>query len=127
MVAPPPLVLVVDDNADLVAALACSLRMWKFRTLTAFDGPSALALAILQPPDVIVLDLCMPGMEGFDVARCVRAQPGLEHTSVIALSGEDAKDRALAAGCCEFLRKPVDPCDLRRAVEEAVRRGRSSG
>jgi CheY-like chemotaxis protein len=124
------LVLVADDNHDLVAALTLALRRWGYRTLTAFDGSTALAVALFDRPAVIFLDLCLPGLDACEVARSVRAHPRLRRTVVIALSGTgdpDVAARALAAGCCRFVRKPVDPSELRRALEDAVPAGLGPG
>ncbi len=72
--------LIVDDEPNIVTAIDFLLKKEGFRTLTAFDGASALALAERHRPDVIVLDVMMPGgLDGFEVARRIRRMPELEH------------------------------------------------
>jgi CheY-like chemotaxis protein len=74
---PRPLrVLIVDDDRDTTDSLAVLLKLWGFQPLVAYDGPAALAVAAAERPDLVLLDLSMPGMDGYELALRLRRQPG---------------------------------------------------
>ena len=104
-------VLVVDDNRDVADSLATLLRQLGHRVHVAYDGPSALELARRQRPDLILLDIVLPGMSGTEVAKELRALMG-SAVQIIAVSGfgndEDLR-RSSEAGFDHHLVKPVDP------------------
>ncbi len=103
-------ILVVDDNEDAAALLATILELHGHATLTAHDGPSALAAARAFTPEVAFLDLGLPGMSGHELARELRRRPGLERIALIALTGwgsEEDKRRSAEAGFAHHLTKPV--------------------
>lgn len=107
----PLRILIADDNIDAANALATYLRMSGHVPRVAFDGDEALQLAANEPPDVMMIDLSMPTLNGFDVARNIRAQPWGSAVRMIAVSGYfSAKDidRALHAGFDAHLSKPID-------------------
>ena len=116
-------VLVVDDNADVAEALALWLRKRGHQVSLAADGATALALAVEQLPDVILLDLGLPGgMDGHEVGRQLRCHPGLDKALVVALTGSGSEDdRRLSqeAGFDHHLVKPIDPEDLDRLLVPA--------
>jgi CheY-like chemotaxis protein len=96
-------------------------------TRTASDGLSALETAALWSPDVIVLDIGLPGMSGYDVARRLRSDQRFSHTPLIALTGwgsEEDKHEAMAAGFNAHLTKPVNANDLYGALLSADGGGR---
>ncbi|MFL5340760.1 MAG: PAS domain S-box protein [Gemmataceae bacterium] len=108
-------VLVVDDNTDAALALGMLLRMLGHDVRTAPDGPAALEEVAEFRPEVAFLDIGMPGMSGYDLARQLRATPGGESTFLVALTGwGQAEDRRYAheAGFDEHLTKPADPAKL---------------
>jgi DNA-binding response OmpR family regulator len=112
-------VLVVDDNEDAAESLAALLRIFGHDVGVALDGEQALALASRSHPDVVLLDLGMPRMDGHEVARRMRSEPWGNTMRIIALSGfGDGTDRIRSreAGCDEHLVKPVSPSDLERAL-----------
>ena len=112
-------VLVVDDNEDAAESLAALLRIFGHEVSVALDGEQALALATEKRPDVVLLDLGMPRMDGHEVARRMRAEPWGTAMRIIALSGfGDGADRARSreAGCDDHLVKPVSPTDLEHAL-----------
>ena len=112
-------VLVVDDNEDAAESLAAVLRLFGHEVDVAFDGEQALTLAPEVKPDLVLLDLGMPRMDGHEVARRMRAAPWGGRMRIIALSGfGDSADRArsLEAGCNDHLVKPVSPLDLELAL-----------
>ena len=115
-------VLVVDDNADAAESLAALLDMMGHQPQVALDGPAGLALARSMAPDLIILDIGMPGMNGHEVARAVRASAGLEQVMLVALTGWGAPgDVALAreAGFDRHLTKPVSIEALELALRQA--------
>jgi CheY-like chemotaxis protein len=112
-------VLVVDDNEDAAESLAALLRIFGHEVSVALDGEQALTLAPQQRPDVVLLDLGMPRMDGHEVARRMRSEPWGATMRIIALSGfGDGADRARSreAGCDDHLVKPVSPADLEHAL-----------
>jgi len=111
----PRRVLVVDDQPDSTDSLAMLLRLRGHEVHTAADGPSALEEIARHRPEVVFLDLGLPGMSGFDVARRLRAQPETAHLRLVALTGygTDAdREKAREAGFDVHLAKPVDPTTL---------------
>jgi CheY-like chemotaxis protein len=108
---------VVDDNRDAADSLGALFEMENFDVSTAYDGYAAVAAATQQQPDMIVMDLGMPGMDGYEAARLIRQQPGGETIQLVALTGwgqTDARRRTLDAGFDQHLIKPVDFDDLLR-------------
>ncbi|SFU65347.1 Signal transduction histidine kinase [Polaromonas sp. YR568] len=104
-------ILVVDDNVDAANTLGALLGMDGFAVTTAYDGVAAVAAAMAHRPDVVVMDIGMPGMNGYDAARLIRQQPASEKMVLIALTGwGQTTDKTLAslAGFNHHLVKPVD-------------------
>jgi CheY-like chemotaxis protein len=103
--------LVVDDNADSVDALGMWLRIEGHRVEIAYSGEEALPLALAQHPDALVLDLALPGIDGYEVARRLRREPAFERVCFIAMTGFGAyadRERAKQAGFDHHLVKPID-------------------
>jgi CheY-like chemotaxis protein len=114
-------VLVVDDHPDAADSLALLLGLWKHEVRTAPDGPTALRVAPDFRPDVVLLDIGLPKMNGYQVARELRKLPGLAGVVLVALTGygqEDDRKQARAAGFARHLMKPVDPEELKRVLAE---------
>lgn len=112
-------VLIVDDDALLRELLRAVLQDGGFIIDEASDGETALRLATADPPDVVVLDVMMPGMNGFEVCRALRADPATDGAHVIMLTARDApsdRDEGQAAGADVFFTKPFSPLDLLEAV-----------
>lgn len=115
-----PRVLVVDDNKDAADMLSMWLEMEGYPVESATSGRAALDRAEAQPPDVVLLDLGMPEMDGYELARRLRAMPRLQTVRVVAVSGygeEEYRRRAREAGIVEHLVKPVDIDTLIGAIE----------
>jgi CheY-like chemotaxis protein len=113
-------VLVADDNVDAANALALSLRLEGHRVTTAFGGTEALQLAAANPPDAMVLDIGMPTLDGYEVARTVRSQPWGANTRLIAVTGwmsQEDIERAKLAGFQAHLSKPIDMDLLQRLLQ----------
>lgn len=105
-------VLLADDNRDAVDMLAEMLRMGGHEVMTAYDGEAAVAMALRHRPDVMVLDIGMPGLNGYEVARHVRAQAWVRRPLLVAATGwgqQDDRRKASAAGFDVHLTKPFDP------------------
>jgi|SRR5688500_8980560 len=103
-------VLVVDDNVDAARTLAMNLRLMGHQTRTAYDGEEALAAAAHFVPDRVLLDIGLPGADGYEVARRMRNMPELAGTRIAAVTGYgSAEDRQKGreAGFDEYFVKPV--------------------
>jgi CheY-like chemotaxis protein len=122
-----PLVLIVDDAPDNREAYAEYLRFRGFRTVEAATGAEAMEQARRHIPDIILLDLRLPDIDGLEVSKYVRASVPLEHAKIIAVSAavfpSDVAD-ALSSGCDLFLQKPCLPdtlvAEIERLLEHAV-------
>src|SRR5687767_5530619 len=119
----PALILIADDNCDARDIYGTYFEYSGFRVATAVDGREVLAKARELHPDVVLLDLSMPGMDGWQAARALRADPATADISIIALSGHALKgsDRlAYEAGCDRYLIKPCLPDDAVAAVRDVL-------
>ena len=124
----PPTVLLVEDHTDSRQMYAEFLRM-QFTVIEAADGVNALELMEETCPDVVVTDLTLPRMDGFELLERMKADARLKDVPVIALSGfsgADHEERARQAGSRLVLQKPCLPDDLARAIAEAARSRKSS-
>jgi CheY-like chemotaxis protein len=104
-------ILVVDDNTDAAESLAMLLRVMGYDVRTAHDGVTGLATAVTYQPDLILLDITMPGMNGHELARRLRATPQGQRPTIIAvtaLSSTEARRMSLQVGCNAHLTKPLD-------------------
>ncbi len=114
-VGPRRRVLVVDDNVDAAESVAAILRLSGHEARCVHDGHSALEAAESYVPDAVVLDIGLPDMPGYEVARQLRARPRFRHTPLVAVTGygqEADRMRSRDAGIDEHLTKPVDPAAL---------------
>jgi PAS domain S-box-containing protein len=112
-------IVVVDDNQDSSDTMAELIRIWGHDVRTALDGMSALKLALERPPDVVLLDLGLPGMSGYDVAAKLRTTPGIGQPLLVAMTGygqEEDRRRTREAGFLHHLTKPVDPAALQEIL-----------
>ena len=107
--------LVVDDHPDLVLTLSRMLQMCGFEVMTACDGHAALEIAARFRPRFVLLDLGLPIMDGYEVARRLRAEAGLESTTLIAITAygtDEDRRRSREAGFVGHLVKPISPAEL---------------
>lgn len=109
-------ILLVDDNRDATDSMATLLRLGGHEVTTAYDGQTALALARAEAPDVVICDVSMPGMDGYELAHHLREDLGLRDSLLVALSGyaqDEDRHRSQVAGFNAHLAKPVRLDNLR--------------
>jgi diguanylate cyclase (GGDEF)-like protein len=121
-------VLVVDDSPEVSRLLELILTRAGYRVLAAADGREAVEMARTHRPDLLVLDVMMPGMDGLAVTRLLRDDPQLANVSIIMLTARGlAADKleGLTAGADDYMAKPFDPGELLARVRGALRRARA--
>ena len=121
-------VLVADDCRDFTDSMGLLLSLWGHEVCLAYDGAEALEQAGGFGPDVVLLDLGMPGLDGFAVADCLRRLPALEGVLLAAVTGyarEQDRARAEEAGFAYYLVKPVEPATLEALLLARARRLRA--
>ena len=118
----PRRILVVDDNRDATESLALLLQLDGHETRVAYNGMEALEVAQSFDPEIVLLDIGLPGLNGYEVARRLRQRPGGDRLLLVALTGwgqDDDRERTRTAGFDEHLVKPVDPACLVRVLGRA--------
>jgi len=118
-----PKVLVVDDEESIRKLVRVNLIARGFQVLTAADGEDALKLANLECPDLILLDIMMPGMSGWDVLTTLKADQKLRGIPVIVMTASVDKweeDRARSMGAVDYLSKPFSTGELMRQVRLVI-------
>ena len=114
-------VQVVDDDADIRVFLKINFESWGFEVVTAEDGAEAAASAADIDADLILLDMNMPSVSGFEAARQIRATEKHSKTPIIAVTAHTStgdRDEAYQAGCDAIVTKPIDPQKLSQAVTD---------
>ena len=117
----PLRVVVIEDNPDIRDSLRTLLTLWGHEVRTAADGATGMKLVLARPPDVALIDIGLPGVSGYEVARAVRERLPLRHVRLVAVTGygqSSDRERALAAGFDAHLLKPVPPEELERALAD---------
>ncbi len=123
-------VLIVDDNKDLANSLGTLLRLWGYDQRAAYDGRSGLEEARQYHPDCILVDISMPVMDGYTMARQIRMDPGLEGTKLVAQTAyadDESLERLRELGFDDHLAKPADLTRLREMLEDLRRPGALDG
>jgi len=115
-------VLAVDDDKKIVNLVSLYLRSEGFQVTEAFDGPTALDLALKNPYDLIILDLMLPGIDGIDICRTLRTQTKVPIIMLTARSTEDDKLVGLDLGADDYVTKPFSPRELMARVRAVLRR-----
>jgi len=121
----PSTILCIDDDQIVLSVYSDALERHGFRTLVASDGPAGIALAKQERPDLILLDVMLPGMGGFEICRRLRAEPGLRDTPIILLTAStdpDLDSKGREAGATSTLRKPFGPATIVSTVEQVLGR-----
>ena len=122
--ADPACILIVDDHEDNVELLRARLDSWGFRTDTATSGREALEKVQTSPPELILLDVMMPEMDGFEVARRIKGNDDLPFIPIImqtALDATENKVEGLEAGADDYITKPIDFAELRARMTSMLR------
>lgn len=117
-------ILVVDDNVDAADTFALMLRDEGHQVRTAYNGREVIDAALREPPDILFLDIGLPGMNGYEVARVMRSDARFNDTYIVALTaygGSADKADALAAGIDMHLTKPAEPAAIDAVLENARR------
>lgn len=100
-------ILVVEDHRDSAEALALLLENEGYTVQTAPDGEAGISMAKRTPPDVVLIDIELPGIDGYEVARRLRREPATQAAVLVAVTGRPDRQKALACGFDECLRKPA--------------------
>lgn len=119
-----PTILVVDDTQQNVQVLTQMLRGKQYKVLAAFNGEDAIALLSRKTPDLILLDVMMPGMDGFETCREIRKEPAYDDIPIIflsALSDVEAKVKALESGGVDYITKPFQQLEVLARIELHLR------
>jgi CheY-like chemotaxis protein len=122
--APALHILVVDDNADSATTMGFALEIQGHQVRLAHSGPEAIAAAEATPPDIVLLDIGMPGMNGYETCAAMRRMPGLEKTVFIAQTGwgqEEHRKLSREAGFTHHLVKPVEIATLVEVISSICR------
>ena len=112
---PRPLVLVADDDPDILLLITLTLERDGYDVVAAKDGLSALGTAVERVPHLVLLDLMMPGLDGYEVTRRLRTEPITKDVPIVivtAAAEEDQAARALEAGADAYMKKPFSPSGL---------------
>lgn len=115
------MILVVEDNPDNMYVLDHLLTRKGYAVRQAARGEEALAIIKQQRPALVLMDMQMPGMDGYAVVRAIREQPELGELPVIAVTASSMpgdREQTLAAGCTDYVAKPISPRDLLQLVEQ---------
>lgn len=116
-------ILVIDDDKIVRDILRAQFEGRAYTVIDADDGDSAVELSRTEKPDLIILDMNLPGMTGFQVLPLLRSHPQTRKTPVIALTSHDSpedRNEAYDAGCDRYVTKPVDAARLFKAVDELI-------
>ena len=118
-------VLVVDDSLDVIKMIGLMLQHQGFEIIAAQSGAQALAKAQAENPDVIILDIMMPGVDGYEVCRRLRADPVTANTPILMFTAKTSVSDKVAgfeAGADDYLTKPIRPSDLVSRIEAVLLR-----
>ena len=116
-------ILIVEDNPRNMRLIEMTLRSNNYILLKATDGETALDMAVREQPDLILMDIRLPGMNGLDVTRALRKTPAFSHTPIIGLTAhamKGDKERVLESGCDAYLSKPINTRELPGIIAEML-------
>lgn len=119
-----PRILIVEDNEENRDSLSRRLQRRGFEVLTAVDGKAGVAAAKAEKPDLVLMDMNMPELDGWQATRQIKAEPGLELLPVIALTAHAMlgdRERAIEAGCVDYHTKPIEFPKLIAQIEELLK------
>jgi two-component system, cell cycle response regulator DivK len=119
-------ILVAEDNPDSRDALRALLEAYGFAVIEAEDGREAVKEAILRRPDLILMDIMMPIMDGLQATRTLRSTPEFRQVPIVALTAlASAREMAIDAGCDDFLPKPIDVPVFLQTIRDWLARSRT--
>jgi two-component system, cell cycle response regulator DivK len=121
--ADPPTVLLVEDTEDNRFMMRRLLEMSGYRVVEAMNGEEAVKLAQTESPQLILMDLSLPVIDGLAATRLIRKVPDLEATPIIAVSAHDTSDfqaEAVEAGCNSYVTKPIDFTELEQLINQLL-------
>ena len=116
-------ILIVEDNPLNMKVIEMTLRAENYILLEASDGGEALEMAMRERPDLILMDIRLPGMSGLEVTRKLREKPAFSHTPIIGLTAYAMKgdrEKVIESGCDAYLSKPFHPRELRGIIAEML-------
>ena len=116
-------ILIVEDNSLHTKLIEMTLRTKNYTLLKATDGEKALDMAIRERPDLIIMDLNLPGMTGFEVTKKLRENPAFSQTPIIAITAYAMKrdrEMVIESGCDAYLSKPIDTRELPGVIAELL-------
>jgi CheY-like chemotaxis protein len=116
-------ILYVEDNDDNVYVIRTRFTRAGHTVLVAGDGQQGIALALAERPDVILMDLSLPVLDGWEATRRLKSMPETKHIPIVALSAHAMtgdREKALAAGCDDFDTKPIDFASLRAKIDAVM-------
>ena len=122
--AEPPTVLLVEDTEDNRFMMRRLLEMSGYEVVEAMNGEEAVKLAGTELPQLILMDLSLPVIDGLAATRLIRKLPGCERTPIVAVSAHDMSDfeaEAIAAGCNSYVTKPIDFAELETLIGELLK------
>jgi len=120
-------VLYIEDNSENRLLVRRVLEAEGYSILEATDGPSGVETAVQEQPDLILLDINLPEVDGYELAGRFREMPSLKQVPILAVTANvmlGDRERTLAAGCDGYIPKPIDIDRLPGQIEEALRKGR---
>ena len=118
-------ILIVEDNMDNYELMRFMLEHNSYEVFLAVNGRDGVNAAMRQMPDLILMDLSMPEMDGWDATRHIKADPATKHIRIFAVTAHALpgdRKRALEAGCDDYIVKPLDLRELVRMVDEAMKK-----
>ena len=116
-------ILIVEDNPVHMRLMEMTLRAQNYTLLKATDGEEALDIATREQPDLILMDICLPKINGFEVTRKLRENGVFSHTPIIALTAHAMRgdrEKVIESGCNAYLTKPIDTRQLPRVIAEML-------
>lgn len=123
-------ILYIEDNEQNFYLVHFILDSRGYEVLWARDGQAGIQVALQERPDLILLDIQLPIMDGFTVAHVLREKPELDETPIVALTSyamPGDRDKAMDAGCKGYIEKPINPATFAEKIEEYVSKGAKKG
>lgn len=119
-------ILLADDEEDIKSIVTLFLQSRGYEVITAYDGLAALDMAKTEQPDLILLDVMMPVVNGFEVCTRLKADEATRHIPIVMLSAmaqSETVDKGLSAGAADYIVKPFDPPHLEAVVQRVLAKG----